>query len=107
MGSERRGAAHPVSATTRVWDFFIAASFLSDPDLWQRYLDDARFRGAYLRIAETWPLGAAKRVRDRLVVAAAKSGDHTTSDEFLKRLDVRDPTDLRADLLPRLEPAQT
>jgi hypothetical protein len=74
----------------RVWDFFIAAAFLADPDLWQKYLDDARFRGAYLRIAEAWDVDAAKRVRDRLVMSAAKTGDHTTSDEFVRRLDVRD-----------------
>ncbi len=74
----------------RVWDFFIAVAFLADPDLWLEHLADPRFQGAYLRIAETWPVEDAKRVRDRLVVTAAKSGDHTTSDEFIKRLDARD-----------------
>ena len=73
----------------RVWDFFIAAAFLTNPDLWLQHLADARFRGAYFRIAETWPVEDAKRVRDRMVVTAAKSGDHTTSDEFIKRLDTR------------------
>jgi hypothetical protein len=58
----------------RVWDFFLAAAFLDDPDLWAEHLDDPRFRGVYLRIAETWPPGAAAKVRDRLAVTAAKTG---------------------------------
>jgi HEAT repeat protein len=73
----------------RVWDFFIAAAFLDDRDLWAEHLADPRFRGAYLRIAETWPPEHAARVRDRLVVTAAKRGDHTTSDEFINRLESR------------------
>jgi hypothetical protein len=73
----------------RVWDFFIAAAFALDPDLWAEHVGDARFRGAYLRIAETWDHDSAKRVRDQLNVAAAHSGDHSTSDEFIKRLEKR------------------
>ena len=30
----------------RVWDFFIAAAFAHDPDLWAEHVGDARFRGA-------------------------------------------------------------
>jgi HEAT repeats len=73
----------------RVWDFFIAAAFLDDRDLWAEHLADPRFRGAYLRIAETWPPEHAARVRDRLVGTAAQRGDHTTSDEFINRLEAR------------------
>jgi len=73
----------------RVWDFFIAAAFNADPALWEIHLTDPRFRGAYLRIAETWPADAATKVRDDLIVSAARRGDHTTSDEFIKRLEAR------------------
>jgi hypothetical protein len=73
----------------RVWDFFIASAFLNDPELWFEHLADPRFRGVYLRIAETWPPDAAIKVRDQLVIAAAERGDHTTSDEFIKRLEAR------------------
>jgi FtsH Extracellular len=73
----------------RVWDFFIAAAFRYDPDLWAKHLGDPRFRGAYLRIAETWEPEAAAKVRDQLSLTAAESGDHTTSDEFIKRLEAR------------------
>jgi hypothetical protein len=73
------------SATTG----FIAAAFLSDPDLWAGHLADPRFRGAYLRIAETWAPEAAAKVRDGLVLTAAERGDHTVSDEFIKRLEAR------------------
>jgi hypothetical protein len=57
--------------------------------LWDEHLSDPRFRGAYLRIAETWPPAAAAKVRDRLIVAAAERGDHSTSDEFIARLEAR------------------
>jgi hypothetical protein len=73
----------------RVWDFFIAAAFAQDPDLWAEHVGDARFRGAYLRIAETWDPEGAKKVRDLLNVTAADSGDHSTSDEFIKLLEKR------------------
>jgi hypothetical protein len=72
-----------------VWDFFIAAAFANDPDYWAEHVGDARFRGAYLRIAETWDPESAKKVRDHLNVSAAESGDHSTSDEFIKRLEKR------------------
>ena len=58
----------------RVWDFFIAAAFSDDPDLWAEHVGDARFRGAYLRIAETWDPESAKKVRDQLNLAAAGLG---------------------------------
>ena len=48
-----------------------------------------RFRGAYLRIAETWEPRHADLVRERLIVNAADKGDHTTSDEFVRRLEKR------------------
>jgi hypothetical protein len=73
----------------RVWDFFIAKAFEGDLDLWAEHVGDARFRGAYLRIAETWDPESAKKVRDQLNLAAADSGDHSTSDEFIKRLEKR------------------
>ena len=79
----------PLFRHDRVWDFFIAAAFAQDPDLWAEYVGDARFRGAYLRIAETWDPKSAKKVRDLLSVSAADSGDHSTSDEFIKRLEKR------------------
>ncbi|WP_439576834.1 hypothetical protein [Elioraea sp.] len=73
----------------RVWDFFIAAAFRADAALLDAHLDDPRFRGAYLRIAETWPPEAAKAVRDLLVVNAARTNDNTTSNEFVRRLQAR------------------
>jgi hypothetical protein len=78
----------------RVWDFFIAAAF-SDADLWEAHLTDPRFRGAYFRIAETWNPEAARKVRDLLNLSAAESGDHSTSDEFIKRLEKRNKTATR------------
>jgi hypothetical protein len=88
-----RGATGPLDRVQfrhdRVWDFFIAAAFRADPDLWAVHIKDPRFRGAYLRIAETWDTAHATLVRNKLIVSAAVSGDHTTSDEFIKRLEPR------------------
>jgi hypothetical protein len=69
--------------------FFIAAAFAADADLMDRYSADPRFRGGYLRIADTWQPDAAMRVREHLILVAAERGDHTTSDEFIKRLEAR------------------
>jgi HEAT repeat protein len=79
----------------RVWDFFIAAAFAADPDLMLTHLADPRFRGAYLRIAETWEPDAAGQLLEQLVVVAAERGDHSTSDEFVKRLESRRRTKRR------------
>jgi len=73
----------------RVWDFFLAAAFSGDLDLSAEHVGDARFRGAYLQIAETWDPESAKKVRDLLSLSAADSGDHSTSDEFIKRFEKR------------------
>jgi HEAT repeat protein len=73
----------------RVWDFFIAAAFKADQDLLDAHLHDPRFRGAYLRIAETWSAEDAKTVRDLLVVNAAHTNDNSTSNEFVRRLQAR------------------
>ena len=73
----------------RVWDFFIAAAFSDDPDLWEAHVTDPRFRCAYFRIAETWDPESAKGVRDALNLGAAEFGDHSTSDEYIKRLEKR------------------
>jgi hypothetical protein len=73
----------------RVWDFFMAAAFSDDPALWEEHVADPRFRGVYLRIAETWDAESAKQVRELLNLAAAETGDHSTNDEFIKRLEQR------------------
>lgn len=73
----------------RVWDFFVAKAFEVDAEMRDKYLDDPRFRGAYLRIAETWPPDRAKVVRDLLVNNAASSNDNITSNEFVRRLQMR------------------
>jgi len=75
----------------RVWDFFLAAAFEGDPDLWERHGGDPRFRGALLRISESWAPKKAKELFDVLAVIGAETGDHTTSDEFLLRLKTRLP----------------
>ena len=49
----------------RVWDFFIAAAFSDDPDLWEAHVT-VRGSAAYFRIAETWDPESAKKVRDQL-----------------------------------------
>lgn len=70
----------------KVWDFFIVEAFRTNDALLDKYFGDPRFRGAFLRIAETWPPEDAKIVRDQLVEEAAVSNDNNTSNEFVRRL---------------------
>lgn len=86
QGKDGKDESRNVFRHERVWDFFIAAAFKVDHSLMEASLGDARFRGVYLRIADTWPPEHAKVVRDRLVEIAAQTNDNTTSNEFVRRL---------------------
>jgi hypothetical protein len=54
------------------------------------HLDDLRFRGVYLLYAQTAAMDVARRLRDQLVLRAATTRDHALSDEFVRRLSLRD-----------------
>jgi hypothetical protein len=62
----------PLFRHDRVWDFFKAATFAQDPDFRAEHVRDPRFRGAYLRIAETWDPEGARKVRDLSITAGSR-----------------------------------
>ena len=72
----------------RVWDFFIAAAFPRSGSLGGACRRRAFPRGLP---AHRRDLGPRERQegRDQLNLSAADSGDHSTSDEFIKRLEKR------------------
>lgn len=75
----------------KVMDFFMFIAFTGDEQLQLQYMDDPKFRGVYLLFAQTAELEVARRLRDFVVTRAAETLDHTLSDEFVRRLSVRDP----------------
>jgi hypothetical protein len=81
----------------RVVDFFMYIAFAADDQLQIKYMEDAKFRGVFLLFAQTADLEVARRLRDFIVSRAAHSLDHSLSDEFVRRLNSRDPS-IRADL---------
>ncbi len=72
----------------KIMEYFIYPAFLGDAreERWKAHLDDPRFRGVFLLLAERLPLEQARALRDRLVDQAADTGDHFLSDEVVKLL---------------------
>lgn len=68
------------------------AAMKSDTKLLDNFFEVSRFRGVYLRIADNWPEEDAKIVRDRFVEYAADKNDNITSNEFIRRLKLRQAT---------------
>lgn len=75
----------------KVWDFFMQIAFAANEEFQVTYMDDPRFRGVYLLFAQSADVLTARRLRDLVVHRAAETQDHTLSDEFVRRLAVRDP----------------
>jgi hypothetical protein len=69
----------PLFRHDRVWDFFKAATFAQDPDFRAEHVRDPRFRGAYLRIAETRDQEGAKKVRDLSITAGSRPSRRAVS----------------------------
>lgn len=88
-GREGEAPERVIFRHDRIWDFFMAAAFEADADLVEAHLGDPRFRGVYLRIAETWPPEKAMVVRDALVQVAAERNEHAVSDAVVMRLKAR------------------
>jgi hypothetical protein len=75
----------------KVMDFFMQIAFAHDERLQLDHMDDSKFRGVYLLFAQTADIETARRLRDLIVTRAADTLDHTLSDEFVRRLAIRDP----------------
>jgi hypothetical protein len=79
----------------KIWDFFIVQKYLrSQSEACQELqtperLQDTRLRGVYLQLALELDLPIAQTLEKALFDYASRTGDHTTSDPFRKRLDSR------------------
>ena len=71
----------------KILDYFLVQAFLGKGnELVSKHLDDSRFRGAYLLLADLLPLDAAEGLERVLVDYAADTSDHSVSDEFIRLL---------------------
>ncbi len=80
----------------KIMEFFLVQNFLGEGEAVQervhQHLNDPRFRGVYLLLANLLPLDAAVELRERIIEYAANSKDHTLSDKFVQLLQVRLPS---------------
>jgi hypothetical protein len=68
-------------------EFFVVQAFRG-PNRKRRdeHLGDPQFRGVYLRLALVLELRMASELREKLIQYAAATGDHSTSDEYVRLL---------------------
>jgi HEAT repeat protein len=71
----------------KVMDVLTKRAFEVDDKLQIEFIDDTRFRGVYLLFAQGADREFARRIRDRLVSRAAKTGDNGLSNEFVRLFD--------------------
>jgi hypothetical protein len=75
----------------KVMDVLMKPAFDVDEELQLNLIDDPRFRGVYLLYAQDEDQDTARGLRDLLVSRAAQTRDHTLSDEFVRRFNLRGP----------------
>ncbi|OJH39566.1 hypothetical protein BON30_18910 [Cystobacter ferrugineus] len=90
----------------KLQEFFIAQTFLgaNNPRIVE-HMDDPRFRGVYFLLALLLEPESARHLRDLLVVRAARTRDHTVSDEFVTLLEARWSTEQAQLALPKVSSA--
>ncbi len=71
----------------KVMDVLTKRAFEVDEKLQVEFLDDPRFRGVYLLFAQGADRDLARRIRDRVVSRAARTGDNGLSNEFVRLFD--------------------
>lgn len=86
--SEAAGGREAIRWTFRhdkLMEFFIVRAFLvPGAALAEQHLDDPRFRGVYLLMATQMPIESAAALRERLIMRAAETNDHTVVDRFVQ-----------------------
>ena len=72
----------------KIMEFFIVQTFLGDGETAQNrlidHMGDSRFRGVYFLLATLLSLDAAADLREKLILYAANTKDHTVSDTFVQ-----------------------
>ncbi|BAY30016.1 HEAT repeat-containing PBS lyase [Nostoc carneum NIES-2107] len=80
----------------KIMEFFLVQNFLGEGEAVQervnQHINDPRFRGVYLLLANLLPLDAAVELRERIIEYAANSKDHTLSDKFFQLVQLRLPS---------------
>ncbi|MEH2103460.1 MAG: HEAT repeat domain-containing protein, partial [Nostoc sp.] len=80
----------------KIMEFFLVQNFLGGGEAVEervnQHINDPRFRGVYLLLANLLPLDAALGLRERIIEYAANSKDHTLSDKFVQLLQLRLPS---------------
>ena len=79
----------------KIMEFFLVQNFRGAGEAVQeriqKHINDPRFRGVYLLLANLLPLDDAVELRERIIDYAANSKDHTLSDKFVQLLQLRLP----------------
>ncbi|WP_366914243.1 HEAT repeat domain-containing protein [Mastigocoleus sp. MO_188.B34] len=79
----------------KIMEFFLVQNFRGAGEAIQeriqKHINDPRFRGVYLLLANLLPLDDAVELRERIIDYAANSKDHTLSDKFVQLLQLRLP----------------
>ena len=71
----------------KIMDFFIVQTFLGkDNPRVIEHISDPRFRGVYFLLANQMPLESARALRERLILYAAETQDHSVADTFIQLL---------------------
>ncbi len=79
----------------KIMEFFLVQNFLGIDEIVQErvneHINDPRFRGVYLLLANLLPLDDALGLRERIIEYAVNNKDHTLSDKFVQLLQLRLP----------------
>ena len=77
----------------KIMEFFLVQNFLdASPEAKKgqiKHMSDPRFRGVYFLLAKLLPLDQAQELREKLILYAANSKDHTTVDTYVKLIHSR------------------
>jgi HEAT repeat protein len=96
-----RQSANGAGSTLEWWvfrhdkflEFFVVHAFRGgNRKRRMEHMGDSRFTGVYLRLAIVLPLSDAEELREQFIDYAAESGDHSTSDEYIRAIKRRRST---------------
>jgi HEAT repeat protein len=77
----------------KIMDFFLVQNFLGDNEEAKarvsEHMGDPRFRGVYFLLAALLPLNAALELREKFILYAANTKDHTVTDTFVQLIQLR------------------
>ncbi len=91
----------------KIMEFFLVQNFRGEDAAVaarvHQHINDPRFRGVYLLLANLLPLESALELREKIIDYAANNQDHTLSDKFIQLLQLRLPQNWTQDVKPVLQ----